>query len=247
MTTRRRRWFIVASLLLAVFAGGIAWMLAFSPSEPEYGGKRLSVWLDELAALDWSRPSDPRREQPMQAVRAIGTNAIPWLLNEFRRSGSVWQWRLNQLLNKQRLLEYRFADINHRLLRATLGFRALGELGEPAIPDLLALVQPTPGYIPGALAGIGRPAVPALQQCLTNTTLSTNSLGIYAIIPGSTIVDIWNAANLGTFSKSDLAIFLPVIRPGRSKRQTPRRKPRRSRFSSTTTKCRQKNWGRANA
>jgi hypothetical protein len=186
-------------------------MLSFSPSEPAYGGKRLSVWLDELAASDWSRPSDPRREQSMQAVRAIGTNAIPWLLNEYRRSGSVWQWRLNQLINKQQLIKYRFPDINHRLTRATLGFQALGEIGEPAIPDLLALVEATPGYIPGALAGIGRPAVPALQQCLTNTTLSTNSLGIYAIIPGNTIVDIWNASNLGTFSKSDLAIFLPAI------------------------------------
>jgi hypothetical protein len=39
----------------------------------------------------------------------------------------------------------------------------------------------------------------------------TNSLGTYALIPGNTISDIFNAASFGPFSKADLGIFLPVI------------------------------------
>jgi hypothetical protein len=210
MTVRHQKSLLIAGLLLAALLGGALWK-TLSLNEPAYGGKRLSAWLDQLCALDALHQRSQGAAQ-IQAVRAIGTNAIPWLLNEYRQRGSVWQWRVNQLLNQQRVVKFRFPELDHRLNRATVGFRALGELGEPAIPDLLALVESTPGYIPGALAGIGRPAVPALQQCLTNMTLYTNSLGTYAIIPGNTISDIDNAASLGSFSKSDLELFLPPIR-----------------------------------
>jgi hypothetical protein len=205
----RKRCFIVAGLLLAAFICGIVWMIAL-PSEPAYDGTRLSAWLDQLCALDSPHQRTQGTTQ-IQAVRAIGTNAIPWLLQEYRHTGSVWTWRLNQLLNQQHLLKYRFRDANDRLYRATVGFRALGQMAEPAISDLLAMVEVYPGYVPGALAGIGRPAVPALQQCLTNMTLYTNSLGSYAIIPGNTISDIYNATSFGPFSKSDIGIFLPAI------------------------------------
>jgi len=132
------------------------------------------------------------------------------MLKEFR-GGGVWQWRVNQILGKQRLIKYRFPDVNDRLSRATLGFWALGEIGEPAIPQLLAIVDSYPGFAPGALAGIGRPAVPALHQCLTNMTMYTNSLGTYAIVPGNTINEIFNATSFGPFSKSDIQTFLPTI------------------------------------
>jgi len=209
MTTRHRRTLIVAGALLAVFICGIIWKTA-SPSEPTYGGKRLSVWVDELCALDYFKRADPGTPQ-VQAVRAIGTNAIPWLLKAFRPGGAAWQWKLNQLLNKQRLIRYRFPDPNVRLTRGTVGFWALGEMAEPAIPRLLTLVEAYPGYVLGALAGIGRPAKSALQQCLTNIKLYTNSLGSYAIIPGNTINDIFNATSYGPFSKADIAVFLPTI------------------------------------
>jgi hypothetical protein len=209
MTARRLTSFLVASLVLASFICGIAGRSS-SPSEPAYGGKRLSLWLNELCALDSFKQAELGRSQIL-AVRSIGTNAIPWLLAEFRRGGLPWQWELNQLLNKQRLIKYRFLDADHRLYRATVGFRALGEMAEPAIPKLLSLVEAYPGYVPGTLAGIGRPALPALQQCLTNMTLYTNSLGSYAIIPGNTISDIYNATSYGPFSKSDIGILLPAI------------------------------------
>jgi hypothetical protein len=198
----------IAGLLLAICAFGIVWAIV-APSEPTYRGKRLSMWLDEFRALDFSKRNDPKLPQAL-AIRTIGTNAIPWLLKEYR-GGGVWQWRLNQLLSKQRMIKYRFPDVNDRLTRATLGFRALGEIGEPAIPDLLAIVNAYPGYAPGALAGIGRPAIPALQQCLTNMTMFTNSAGAYALVPGNTITEIFNATSAGPFSKSDIEVFLPTI------------------------------------
>src|SRR5688500_10641512 len=115
MTGPRRRWLIFAGLL--VVAGGIVVMLwKAAPSEPAYGGKKLWVWLDEMVALNFSEQWDPETK-PAQAVRAIGTNAIPWLLHEMSADGSRWQWRLNQLLGHQSVIKYRFPDADSRLRR----------------------------------------------------------------------------------------------------------------------------------
>ena len=205
----RRRTLVVFSLVLAVGVTGIVWWM-LAPSEPEYDGKNLSTWLDEIGTLDYTKRTDPNIPQ-VQAVRAIGTNAIPWLLKDLSADGGMLQWRANLLLNKQNVIKYCFPSALDRLTRVAIGFGALGELGEPAIPRLLTLVEDQPGHVPGALARIGRPAIPALQQCLTNTTLYTNSLGVYAIIPGNTISDIYNATSLGPFSRSDIEVFIPVI------------------------------------
>jgi hypothetical protein len=209
MLTRRRRWIVIAGILLVLFVSGIVWWIS-SPTEPTHAGKSLSVWLEEIVKLDYAKRADSN-SAPVAAVRAIGTNAIPWLLEEFYSGNETWRWKLNRLLNKQHVIKGRLMTKDDRLLRGTLGFMALGELGEPAIPMLLNIVEEYPGYAPGALAGIGRPALPALQQCLTNNFLYTNSLGVYAIVPGNTISEIFNATSYGPFSKADVAFLLPTI------------------------------------
>jgi hypothetical protein len=97
--------------LLAALALGILWQ-SFPSSEPNYGGKRLSVWLDELSALDFSKRADTNTPQ-VQAVRSIGTNAIPWLMSELKRDGNPWEWRINHILQKQHFIKYRFPDRCH--------------------------------------------------------------------------------------------------------------------------------------
>lgn len=210
MKTQHRRWLIFGGFLLAVILIA-ALLVALASSEPAYGGKKVSKWLEELAALDYSKQRDPHTKQ-VQAVRAIGTNAIPWLLGELQAGRSRWPWRFNQLLAKQAVIKYRFADANARLSRATLGFQALGELAEPAIPRLLSLVEEGPGYVPNALAAIGPAAVPALQQCLTNTRSYMTSGGKMAPIPGNTIGAIHNEINAGRLSTSHVTVLLPAIR-----------------------------------
>jgi hypothetical protein len=182
-----------------------------APKEPLYEGKKLFVWLDELAKLHSSKQRDPQTDQ-VQAIRAIGTNAIPWLLNELQVRGNRLHWDVSKLLAKQTFLKFRFPDVNDRFRRATVGFAALGELGEPAIPDLLKIVDRVPGYVPGVLAEIGPAAVPALAQCLTNATSFNTSAGQVAPIPGNTIGAIHNAINSGRLSISQVASLMPAIR-----------------------------------
>src|SRR6185503_1912692 len=124
-SARRRKLVVTAAILFAVIICAVVWKLS-TADEPTHGGKSLSAWLDELSALEYSKRAD-RSTAQVQAVRAIGTNAIPWLLAEFRSGGGTWGWKLNKLLGKQTVLKFRFADPNERLRRATLGFWALGE------------------------------------------------------------------------------------------------------------------------
>src|ERR1043166_3282614 len=117
MNARRRKSLVVLGLWLAAFIGGIVWRTS-SPKEPRYGGRRLSMWLDELCTLDFAKRADPTTPQ-VQAMRGMGTNAIPWLLKEFRPH-AAWPYKLNQVLNKQGIIKYRFPITDH-LRRGTMG------------------------------------------------------------------------------------------------------------------------------
>jgi hypothetical protein len=210
MRTHRLKWVILVGCVLVVALGApLFW--ALSPSDPVYEGRRLSSWLKDFAALNYTKRWDPHTK-PAQAVRAIGTNAIPWLVSQLRADGGRWPWQINQLLAKQSVIRYRLPDPSARLNRATDGFQALGELGEPAIPALLRLLEKKPGYVPSALAAIGPAAVPALHQCLTNTRSYPTASGPITPIPGNTIGAIQNALNAGRLSKADVVGLLPAIR-----------------------------------
>ena len=203
-----RRLIIVGGLLLAAIT--VILVANSGPREPVHAGKKLSVWLGELSAMTFPRECDPDT-RPAQAVRAIGTNAIPWLLHELSaRRGGALKWRLNQLLGRQTLIKFRFEDSHPPLRRAVMGFAALGPIAEPAIPSLLKLIEEGgPGYTATALAYVGPPAIPALQQCVTNY----RSLdGKFAYIPGETIASIFNSIMARRLSNSHAALFLPAVK-----------------------------------
>ncbi|HEV2328623.1 MAG TPA: hypothetical protein VGY56_07540 [Verrucomicrobiae bacterium] len=46
-----------------------------SPREPEYHGKKLTTWLDDLSA-----PSALTRTNATLAIQQMGTNAVPFLV-----------------------------------------------------------------------------------------------------------------------------------------------------------------------
>jgi hypothetical protein len=204
-----RRLIIAGGMLMAGFA--VILITTGGPTEPAHGGKKLSAWLDELNAMTFPGECDPNT-RPAQAVRAIGTDAIPWLLDELGIEGSALKTRLNQLLVRQSFIKFRFEDSHIRLRRAVMGFAALGPIAKPAIPSLLKLVEKNPGYAPTALAYVGPPAIPALQQCLTNYHSYNSSVGRIVPIPGNTIPAIFNAIQAGRLSNSHAAIFLPAVK-----------------------------------
>jgi hypothetical protein len=152
--------------------------------EPFYQDTPLSGWLDTLkrTQLNWNERE--AYEEARQAIRNIGPQAVPFLMKEFEGDKVAWS-------------------------RACAGFRALGELGESAVPELFQLVERHPGYVPEALAAIGGPAVPALQKCLKNDKLFGDFP--HALIPGNTMGGIHNAITVGRIPASSFYTLLPTI------------------------------------
>jgi RNA polymerase sigma factor (sigma-70 family) len=130
------------SLLLVTGTGTAIVKHSYFPSEPSYQGRRLSEWLVDV---DYGQPQE-KRNQAGEAIRQMGVKTLPFLLAD--------------LAGKQ--------VKDERQRQATWAFDALGPIAKPAIPRLTKLLEQNPGYAPGALAGIGRDALPELLNALTN-------------------------------------------------------------------------------
>ena len=83
MSTRRR---IGLVLIFGIIAAALAYYTLQS-REPVYQGRRLSAWLDELTAgmtgpVSNGSPAvlENRHRKAKEALRAIGTNALPQLV-----------------------------------------------------------------------------------------------------------------------------------------------------------------------
>jgi hypothetical protein len=170
----RARKMIIVVVALAL-AGGLAWAGGPEKSEPAYNEKKLSAWLDELETPG----SMEQNPQALAALKAIGTNGIPFYLewiqykpdNGTRVKVTLAEYSRTQLGSK-------WIPDNAKVTRARAALMALMELGEraePAIPLLTQMATNRPAWGPFsqqtpyfALARIGRPAVPALLSLMTN-------------------------------------------------------------------------------
>ena len=94
LKTPRRKCLLAGGAIVLAVVGGI-FFLNSGPDDPIYKGKRLSTWLDELSALGHPKDRDPTTEHAA-AIRAIGTNGIPWMLSDLRASESAFHWRCNK-------------------------------------------------------------------------------------------------------------------------------------------------------
>jgi hypothetical protein len=161
----RRRWAISLFAILALIT------LALWPreKEPHYKGKKLSEWLD-----DYNNPV------AKQAILAIGTNALPFLLEWLRNERPEWHNQLDDLARQTPMFDQSVerADNRRHLLQmnAPYGFKALGALGLPAVPVLTNLFCDLGWNGSGASAGEALaylkdawpPVIPLLCDSLTN-------------------------------------------------------------------------------
>jgi hypothetical protein len=144
---------LLRAILAAILAtGGCATQ---RPKEPSYQGKNLSAWLEDYARTEyanepdwtpaWTEGDRQARARAINAVREIGTNAIPWLL---------------ELVSSQ---DY----------KGVLGFQALGPAGKPAVPALIAMMQDPllthRATVCPALAAIGPAAEEAVPLLLKHS------------------------------------------------------------------------------
>jgi hypothetical protein len=132
---RRRLFIIISASIAAVILGFLLWP---DEREPVYNGVPLSKWLE--------RYKDGNNVEATQALRHIGTNALPFLLRWIQYETPGWRNFLNNLqarlpssMQKTRALHWLFKDkAEHRAELAAEAFGALGA-NTPATDELRRL------------------------------------------------------------------------------------------------------------
>ena len=174
----KRRW-LVACFGLVFLLGVIAWYWANrNPEEPTCNGRTLTEWL-AMERKSWSGALESSEiDKPAQAVRQIGTNALPLFVKWLRYRPDPHQRRLDALVARLPHWMYYNGPIgwltrDKTALRAQYaleGISILGKDAESAIPDLVELSKDplaSPYAIP-ALSRMGKNALPALLDALAD-------------------------------------------------------------------------------
>jgi len=181
MQKRRKAMILLACGLIGV---GLAWgLLAKREPEPSYQGRTLSEWY-----VQWVKTGEhdddggftARRNEAAAAIRQIGTNALPILLDRLKRQAApsrvretLWDLvnRLPHDISHSRMATSVFLDANK--VEPTSTFVILGPQAAPAIPKLTSFltVTNTPYLIHSAvfcLAAIGDEGLPPLLAALAD-------------------------------------------------------------------------------
>ena len=150
--------------LVAVISAGFA-ADAVRPSEPVYEGKWLSEWLVEYQRGIPAPENDGDSQllaRAEEAIRQIGTNALPWLLHELSAKEATHGDALPANFSSGEAIK--------RRCLATIAFPILGSSAKTATPKLVELLndKQTSYTAATALGGIGVESIPLLTQALTN-------------------------------------------------------------------------------
>jgi HEAT repeats len=169
---------VIRKFWLLILGGIILWLvLVFSrPFEPHYQGKSLSAWAPYVFS------SGSERNDAVEAIRHIGTNALPYAIKfcstkDFEIKNKFMRWVDHQsgettygqfILSLGKLVQPGMTTQS----KGMAIFDALGPMAKPAIPDLIKLLEDesfdTVNAASYSLTQIGPDAVPPLIDELTN-------------------------------------------------------------------------------
>jgi HEAT repeat protein len=177
---------ILLAIFLVAVLGVITW-LVFQPGEPVYEGKPLSVWLE---GYDATKPKGAEWEKADEAVRHIGTAAIPTLLrmlkandNDPRRKLIVWAEKHHLTKPRKHILDF---NLN---FQAGNCFYVLGPVAKGAVPELIRIYnqhisdwsQSETALALGMIGPASADAVPSLILNVASTNAMTRAQTIFAL------------------------------------------------------------------
>jgi HEAT repeat protein len=146
-------------VLTALLLGGGKGIVAAptEPINPQYDDRPLSYWLLDLAV--GAHPNEELRARSEQAVRSIGTNAIPFLIGRFVDTP---------------------VDPHASLREAVAGFEVLGPIAQPAVPQLIELL---PVYIRSIRIPDPRTDWPRAELVYLSAVAALDAIGPDVIVP----------------------------------------------------------------
>ena len=140
---KRRRILLMLALVMVIAAAGLLLFQPRGPKEPVYGGKTFFQW-----AQAKENAMTPEQDAAANAgLKAIGTNALPFLMHDFTRSIDDLQLiqraahGLSHLGSNAAPAVPVVARYLGDSIRGPLAAKILGYTGEPAVPELCAAVH----------------------------------------------------------------------------------------------------------
>ena len=181
----RKRVYIALAILLVILAGVMAW-LGLRQREPVYQGKRLSVWL-EVLNREW-KPSHPD-DRLAQAIRHIGTNALPVLIERLHGQDTELKRLLVAWADKHECFRFRFKSAEERRIEAIGGYQALGPLARGQVPRLSDMLDHDPflnarhaaARVLGFIGPDARMAAPALLRATKDKDSGVRTCAFFAL------------------------------------------------------------------
>jgi hypothetical protein len=170
----KRRSILLAFLILALLFIS-AWFL-FARREPVYHGRKLSQWLD-----DYNRAGSIDKAGPVsEAIRAMGTNTLPFLLANIKHQDSPLKFKFFALAAKERWLKLPLYGEDRYRWTSIMALSALGSNAAPIFPELLKIALQTNTFWLGmySLLGIGPSAIPTLAMACRSTNADVRAYAV---------------------------------------------------------------------
>jgi hypothetical protein len=165
---RKKRTFAFA--VGAMLCGGIVLVILWSSREPTYQGQKITAWQDDWAA-------GKNRTWP-EALRHIGTNALPYAVRNLALNDSRWRSNYSRLQPKMPGLLQRAFRKPKPLLKEVDGANVFFYVGSNSIPYAIAFLKhDSPTVRRAAAWGLGplrrqtvaaNQAIPALTDALSD-------------------------------------------------------------------------------
>ena len=192
----RRRKVIIGVVALILF-GVLLALLWPEIREPVYDGKKLSEWVEQLGREAQLRAGDDRT---VDAIKAIGTNGIPYYIKWFQYKEGVVKKLQTKLGRKYQWFAWVLPLNDREADRADGAYWALiilREKAQAAIPRLTIAATDSANWDYGyavptraidILAFMGDPAMPAFLSLMTNADARVRAMtvGYFRFDPGST-------------------------------------------------------------
>ena len=183
-----KRLAIVIAFLLVTVLGLLIWGPS-RPREPVFEGRALTSWLDHHVASSAASPpyNSPGWKKADDALRSIGTNAIPTLLEMIRaKDPPTVVVKFLEFAGRYRWtrIHYRYAVPRHE--EAEYAFQVLSTNALSSVPELIKIyeeaVSPSSRRCAAlALGHIGRGAQAALPGLIRNFTHPNADVRFYAV------------------------------------------------------------------
>lgn len=187
-----RRFRIGTGLLVAGAVGLLVWR-ASGPGEPVFKDRTLTSWLDHHVASSGASPpyGSPGWKKADEAIRDIGTNAIPTLLEMIRaKDRPPFVLKLMETARRLGLTQRKYRHAMSRHEEAEYAFEMLGTNAVSAVPELIRIYERnvSPSSQMCAALALGhivreaQAAIPVFQRHFTHTNADVRFYAVSAVM-----------------------------------------------------------------